>query len=65
LTNAMTAPALLAKPTLVMANTVKGKGISFMENVPKWHHGVPSEQELRLALTELRTAEARLTEASQ
>ena len=25
------------KPTLIIANTIKGKGVSFMENVPKWH----------------------------
>jgi transketolase len=65
LTKALTDPAPLGKPIVILANTVKGKGISFMENVPKWHHGVPSEQELKLALTELRTAEARLMEASQ
>ena len=26
------------KPTVIVANTVKGKGISFMENNPAWHH---------------------------
>ncbi|CAN7385681.1 transketolase [Paenibacillus sp. LjRoot153] len=46
-------PATVGKPTLVMANTVKGKGVSFAENVPHWHHHVPSELELGRALAEL------------
>jgi len=41
------------KPTLVIAGTVKGKGLSFAENVPHWHHHVPSDQELQQALDEL------------
>jgi transketolase len=47
------------KPLFVIANTVKGKGVSFMENVGKWHHGVPSEAELKQALAELEMAEAK------
>jgi len=46
-----------------IANTEKGKGVSFMENVAKWHHGVPSEAELKQALAELDAAEAKLKEA--
>lgn len=34
------------KPTLVVANTIKGKGVSFMENVPIWHYRMPNEEEL-------------------
>ena len=34
----------------MIANTVKGRGVSFMEDVVKWHHGVPSENELDTAL---------------
>lgn len=41
------------KPSLVIAHTVKGKGISFMENVLSWHHGVPNEEQYALALKEL------------
>jgi transketolase len=62
LTKALTDPASPGIPILIMAHTVKGKGVSFMENVPKWHHGVPSEEELRQALMELHATEARLTE---
>ena len=41
------------KPNLILANTCKGKGVSFIENVVKWHHKVPTEKEYRLALEEL------------
>ena len=57
LTRALTDPPERGKPTFVIANTVKGKGVSFMENVAKWHHGVPSEAELKQALSELDAAE--------
>jgi len=59
LTKALTDPPQPGKPTFVMANTIKGKGVSFMENVAKWHHGVPSEAELKQALEELSAAENR------
>lgn len=41
------------KPTLVIAHTVKGKGVSFMENQVKWHHGVMSEEEYKQAMSEI------------
>ena len=63
LTEALSRPAETGKPTCVIANTTKGKGVSFMENVAKWHHGVPSEAELKQALAELDAAEAKLKEA--
>ena len=40
-------------PTMVMANTVKGKGVSFMENGVEWHHSVPTEKEISIARKEL------------
>lgn len=46
-------PTVKGKPTLIIANTVKGKGISFAENSAGWHHRVPSDQELAQALEEL------------
>src|SRR6201988_3407628 len=46
------------KPSLVLARTRKGKGVSFMENVAKWHHGVPSDDEFKRAMGELEAAEA-------
>jgi len=53
------------KPTFVIANTTKGKGVSFMENVAKWHHGVPSEAELKQALGDLEAAETKLKEVAK
>lgn len=41
------------KPTLVVANTIKGKGVSFMENVPIWHYRMPNEQELLILMDNL------------
>lgn len=41
------------KPTIILANTIKGKGVSFMEGVTKWHHSVPSEKEVEIAYREL------------
>ena len=41
------------KPNLLIAHTVKGKGISFMENVPIWHYRLPEEEQLAAAFKEL------------
>jgi transketolase len=41
------------KPTCLIAHTVKGKGVSFMENNPKYHGVAPTQQELELALQEI------------
>ncbi|MBL7968304.1 MAG: transketolase [Prolixibacteraceae bacterium] len=41
------------KPTLIIANTVKGKGVSYMEDVKKWHHGVPSDEQYLQAIHQL------------
>ncbi len=42
-----------AAPLLVVGKTVKGRGVSFMENVPMWHYRSPNPQEYRVALSEL------------
>ena len=52
-------PFTAGKPSVVIAKTIKGKGISFMENDPKWHHGVPDDRQYEQAQQEL---EARLVE---
>lgn len=62
LTRALTRPPKPGKPTFVVANTVKGKGVSFMENAVKWHHRVPTETELKQAMTEFDAAEEMLKE---
>lgn len=47
------APIDKGKPSCFIANTIKGKGVSFAENKPAWHHGVPTLEQLTLAATEL------------
>ena len=41
------------KPAIIIANTVKGKGVSFMENNPAFHGAPPNDEQLRQALSEL------------
>jgi transketolase len=42
-----------SKPFIMIGNTVKGKGVSFMENEPIWHYRSPNPAEYKQALTEL------------
>lgn len=46
-------PFVSGKPNLIIAHTTKGKGISFMENVPIWHFRLPNEKEMKIACGEL------------
>lgn len=46
-------PFEAGKPNLVLAHTIKGKGVSFIENSHKWHHRVPNDEEYDSALREL------------
>jgi transketolase len=41
------------KPLCVIAHTIKGRGISFMENEVKWHHGIPNAEQFATAMKEL------------
>ncbi len=43
-----------ARPTVIIAHTVKGKGVSFMENKSTWHGRAPGEEEYKIAVAELR-----------
>ena len=43
-------------PTVIIANTVKGKGISFMEDAAEWHGKAPKEAEFQVAMEDLRKA---------
>lgn len=47
------------KPLMVIANTIKGKGVSFMEGNPAWHHAVPDKEQAELARKELANFKAR------
>lgn len=64
LTSVLSQPAAQGKPRVVIANTIKGRGVSFMEDVGKWHHGVPNDAEYAQAIAEIDRSLARLAEAS-
>ena len=44
------------KPSVIIAHTTKGKGVSYMENELKWHHGVPNKEQYEQAQQELDAA---------
>jgi transketolase len=54
------APFEPGRPSLVLARTRKGRGVSFMEGEVRWHHRVPSPEELARAMAELEAEERRL-----
>ena len=64
LINALEPRATNGKPTVVIANTVKGKGISFIENNKAWHHKVPTDEQLAAAYKELDEALATIEQES-
>lgn len=48
------APSRTGRPVAIIANTVKGKGISYMEDDVAWHHKVPTTEQVEQALEELK-----------
>ncbi|MBQ8267906.1 MAG: transketolase, partial [Clostridia bacterium] len=44
------------KPVAIIAETVKGKGVSYMENAVNWHGAAPNDELYEVAMTELRAA---------
>ncbi|MDP0501145.1 MAG: transketolase [Verrucomicrobiota bacterium JB022] len=60
LTDALKGPLEPGKPNMIIADTIKGKGISFMENAGQWHHKVPTADELSRAYAEIDAALAQL-----
>jgi transketolase len=60
LTAALQSPLAPGRPGVVIANTIKGRGVSFMEDVGKWHHGAPNDAEYSRAVQELDAAIAKL-----
>ena len=55
ITNAVSrARAMYEKPTMIIAHTIPGKGVSFMENLPEWHGKTPDKEEAKKALDELK-----------
>ena len=51
--DALDLPTMPGRPKCILAHTVKGKGVSFMENQVGWHGKAPSQEELAAALKEL------------
>lgn len=49
-----TAKKTKGKPTVIIANTVKGKGVSFMEDNPDWHGKAPNEEQYDIAIKEIK-----------
>lgn len=47
------AKTVKGKPTAIIAKTIKGKGVSFMENLAEWHGKAPKEEEYNIAMSEL------------
>ncbi|MDC3070712.1 transketolase [Candidatus Pelagibacter sp.] len=45
---------LNGKPTVIIANTIKGKGISYMEDVTRWHNTMPNSKEIKIAREDLK-----------
>lgn len=56
LRNALAPQAISDRPTVVIANTVKGQGVSFMENELLWHYRSPSSDQLKQAISEVEGA---------
>ena len=51
-------PVEAEKPSFIIAHTIKGKGVSYMESAVKWHHGVPDPEQYKQAIMELDEQEA-------
>lgn len=54
------AKAIYEKPTVIIAHTIPGKGVDFMENDYLWHGKPPNKEEAKLALKELRTLKGKI-----
>ena len=59
------AKAIFEKPTVIIAHTIPGKGVDFMENKFEWHGKPPNKEEAKLALTELRTLAGKIKSEHQ
>ncbi|HVZ67171.1 MAG TPA: transketolase [Patescibacteria group bacterium] len=54
------ARAVHQKPSVIIAHTIPGKGVDFMENLPEWHGKPPGKEEADKALNELRTLQGKI-----
>lgn len=55
--NAFVEPHQLHKPKAIIGNTIKGKGVGFMENNPEWHHNRLTKDQLDAALNEVKAVQ--------
>ncbi len=53
------------KPHLIISHSTKGKGVSYMENIAKWHHGVPTLEQYEQALAEIDARIAKMEEGQR
>ena len=51
-------PFELGAPSCIIANTTKGKGVSFIEDRKEWHHRIPTDEEYARAVAELEGSRA-------
>ena len=56
-----TAKITKGMPSIIIAKTIKGKGVSFMENRAEWHGKAPSEEEYKLALNEISGTDSKIS----
>ena len=56
--------ATQGKPTVILLQTVKGKGVSYMENQVGWHGAAPNDDEFKIAMAELEAARKKIEEAA-
>ncbi len=54
------AETVLEKPTVIILRTLKGRGVSYMENALEWHGKAPNDEEFKVAMDDLNNALARL-----
>ena len=59
------AKAIYEKPTLIVAHTIAGKGVGFMEGDYKWHGNPPNKEQAQTALAELRTLQGKIKSEHQ
>jgi len=59
------ARAITNRPTVIIAHTIPGKGVDFMEYDYKWHGMPPNSEQAKLALTKLRTLDGKITHEGQ
>ncbi|MDR3244149.1 MAG: transketolase [Elusimicrobiota bacterium] len=48
------------KPKIIIADTIKGKGVSIMENAPEWHYKMPNKRQMKIVMTQLNISETEL-----